>query len=133
VLSKLTSTVIQCTETTKARKPGEATYNVIFTAHLSTETNDEGAVIAVRPAIGGQFKNLIPRLFGFCFFCEQTLDTKIVNGKAEQTERRVVRTVPKGAAYVGGDRLGGKGAYRKLPVVVGGTYPELAEAWGLKA
>lgn len=132
ILNKLVATTLQCTETVKARKPGESTYNVIFTTHLTTETDDNGAVIAVRPAIVGQFKGMIARLFGFAFLCEQTVNTVIKNGVATQEERRHVRTVPKSSAYVCGDKLGGKPPFNKLPVTVGGTYPELAEAWGIK-
>lgn len=133
ILNKLTATTLQCTDTTKARKPGEATYNVIFTSHLTTETDDNGAVIAVRPAIVGQFKGMIARMFGFCFLCEQLVSTSIVNGQAIKVEKRHVYTVPKSNAYVAGDKLGGKPPFKKLPITVGGTYPELVEAWGIKA
>lgn len=130
VLNELTATTIQCTDTTK-KLGDKPTYNVIFNSHLSTETDDQGAVLAVRPAIGGAFKNMIARLFGFAFYCEQRVTTSIVKGVSTQVEEHIVRTVPKNATHVGGDKLGGKPPFKKLPLVCGGTYPELCEAWGI--
>ncbi len=130
-LNKLVATTMQCVETTKESFPGQATYNVIFTAHLNPVNDDTGTLIAVRPAVMGQFKEILPRLFGFSFICQHGIENVLSAGKAMSVERFTVRTVPKSDQYVCGDRIGGKGPYRRLPPVTGGTYPELMEAWGI--
>ena len=132
LLNKLTAATVQMTETAKELEEGQTTYNVLAATHLSPDTDSSGNVLSISPAIMGQFKKVLPRLFGFCFLTEHRVATKIINGNATQVENFVVRTVPPNDLYTCGDRIGGKGDYQRLPPVTGGTYPELMKAWGIK-
>ena len=132
LLNKLTATTMQLIETTKesALNKDLPTYNVILTTHLRTVTNDQGAIEGIRPAIPGQFQDMLPRLGGFAFLCEHGVATSFVNGKSTEIESFHVRTVPPNNRYICGDRIGGKNGLKRLPTKVGGTYQELCEAWG---
>lgn len=132
LLNKLTGITMQLIETTKESAVNKAlpTYNVILTTHLRTVTNDQGAIEGIRPAIPGQFQDVLPRLGGFAFLCEHGVTTEFKSGKATEVESFNVRTVPPNSRYICGDRIGGKNGLNRLPTKVGGTYQELCEAWG---
>lgn len=131
LLNELTGITMQCVETSKERVPGEATYHVIFTTHLQQITDDSNVLKAVRPAVMGAFKDTLPKLFGFCFICDVQQETTIVDGKAQQVAKWVVRTTPPDRFHICGQRHGANDRRSLLPPLVGGTYPELCEAWGI--
>ena len=132
-LNKLTALTMQCVEARKDRGDGAPCYNILFSTHLKDITNDSGGLEKVAPAVMGQFAGVLPRLFGFCFLCENTVKSEMVPGGAETREVPLwqVRTVPPSPKYTVGDRIGG-GDYNLLPTVCDGTYPELMKLWGLK-
>jgi hypothetical protein len=137
LLSKLATAVMTCTDATTDR-PGSESYNFLVTSHLKTITKGDGAdqrVIGVRPAIDGQFRDLLPRLLSFAFVCatRQRVVTAPNQPGRTITEYFVHTASPEGNLYICGDRIGGEGtAYNTLPPTVGGTYQELTAAWGME-
>lgn len=138
LLNKLTSVTMECTEAARFVE-GKDSYHIIFTTHLQTIVGkDGGGIECVRPAIMGQFKDLLPRLFGFAFICEAGAEVTTSPGKpAVSRPSWQVRTFPPKTRigevpfYICGDRVGGT-TYNTLPTTTDGTYPELLKAWGMK-
>ena len=133
LLNKLTAAVMACVDTTRQYQDDQRTYNAIFGCHL-TSPAAESARNRFTPAIGGQFKDVLPRLGGFAFVCKQvTKAGPIVGGVPTQVRSFVAHTVPPDEKYVCGDRLGGEGkAYKQLPLLLENpTYTTLMQAWGV--
>ena len=131
LLQKLTEATTMLSDTCKPTDshPG---YNVIITTHLKTVTDDSGNTEAIRPAIMGQFRDLLPRLLGFAFLCETKLTSVVVTGKpAVQKAEWYIRTVPPTSKYICGDRIGSK--EDPLPPTCSGNYPDLIKMWGREA
>jgi hypothetical protein len=133
LLSKLTSAVVDCTDATAITDNAES-YHVMFTAHTQTITQGEGEamrVIGIRPAIQGQFRDLLPRLTSFAFVCQRTLESvHQANKPATSVPAYRVLTAAPNDKYICGDRVGG-GRFKTLPPVCAGTYEELMNLWGI--
>jgi len=129
---KLTEAAYLLTESTKPTDT-HAGYHILFATHLKEVTGDDGIVLAWRPAIDGQFRELLPRLVSFCFLCEATTETIREAGQpGEQRAVYKVRTVPPNKLYICGDRVGG-GTRKVLPPTTSGLYHDLMAAWGIQA
>lgn len=132
LLTKLMDMVLACVGTTQ-EELGKPAYHSLFAAHLTDVTDDSGTLRGVRPAIVGQFKDLLPRLLGFTFLCERVMESVTEPGKPARMESRFqVRTVPPDRFHVCGDRIGG-GRYKVLPPITSGYYTDLIRAWGMEA
>lgn len=136
LLSTLTDVTMQMIDTTRQYQEDQRTYNVIINAHLTFVGGGEDGnkVVGWRPAIPGQFRDILPRLGGFTFICKQEVTQTLSrqSGKPEAVRTFKVHTAPPSDLYLAGDRIGGAGKlYKPLPPVMGGTYPELMVAWGL--
>ena len=132
-LNKLMQVTLSCVELTRETVPGEPTYHCIFTSHMGIY-GDEGEPQVVRPAIKGQFRELLPRLFGFSFLCEhgQRPGPPPRPGAPPSVEEFwQVRTSPPDRRFAFGDRIGGGGKYPRLPAVTDGTYAGLMRAWAI--
>jgi hypothetical protein len=118
-------------------RAGRPRYNFVATVHLRDVTDEEGALIKVRPAIPGQLKDVLGRLFDTVLVNkivrEETITT-LPNQPAKKvtTERRVVWSVPQDKYHSCKDGVGG-GELKVLPSVCDGTWPSLRDAWGIKA
>jgi hypothetical protein len=133
LLDKLTEATVNMTDATKP-KGTHSGYNIILTTHMREVTNEDGALQGVKPAIPGQFQNLLPRLMGFAFLCEAKLESITEPGKpARQEVVYQVRTVPPNRYYVCGDRIGGGAGRKRLPPITSGLYPDLIKAWGIES
>jgi hypothetical protein len=131
LLQKLTEATTMLSDTCKPTDshPG---YNVIITTHLKTVTDDAGNTESIRPAIMGQFRDLLPRLLGFAFLCETKLNSVLVSGQpAKQEAEWYVRTVPPNSKYICGDRIAA--AEKPLPATCSGRYLDLMKLWGRDA
>jgi hypothetical protein len=129
--TKLTSATITLTDATKDSL-GKPAYHVLFTSHMQTDQDDDGVITGYRPAIPGKFRNLLPRLMGFAFICENMLESVREEGKPASS-RAVwrVRTVPPTKLHMCGDRIARKD--KRLPAVCSGLYPDLMKAWEREA
>lgn len=133
LLNRLTSAAMQCIDTTREYTPGQPTYHCLFSSHLKTETSEGGGVVAYRPAISGQFKDIFPRLGGFSFICRQSITQTLVGGKPVPARAFYVHTCPPTDLYICGDRIGGEGKlYNPLALTMSGTYSALMESWGME-
>jgi hypothetical protein len=131
LLSKLIEATTMLSDTTKPTEthPG---YHVLMTTHMKAVTNEEGNTEAIRPAIVGQFRDLLPRLLGFAFLCEKRIVTQTVSGqKPTQKAEWFVRTVPPNNKYIVGDRMADE--EKPLPVECSGRYKDLMKMWGREA
>jgi hypothetical protein len=132
-LTKLMEATLACIETTRQTVPNEPTYHCVFTSHMSIY-GDEGQPQVVRPAIKGQFRELLPRLFGCSFLCEhgQRPGKPSAPGKPPELEEFwQIRTSPPDRRFAFGDRIGGGGKYNRLPATTAGDYASLMKAWGM--
>lgn len=133
LLNKLTAVTMQIVDATRQHTDSQPTYHTLFSTHLSPETDPEGNVRGIRPAIMGQFKQLLPRLTGFAFLCEVRKEVKSGKAPGQMTTSvvRGVHTIPPDTRYICGDRIGGSSIYRELPAFTGGNYQDLMDAWGM--
>ena len=77
----LQSDITVLTDATKPDLNGEReSYNIICTVHERDTTDDSGAVIKISPAVDGQFKDILPSMFG-TVFCTDVEKQKDKNGK----------------------------------------------------
>jgi hypothetical protein len=117
------------------RDPSKRTYHIVVTCHEKDVYDSDGNLIKFSPAIDGQFKDRIARYFDTVLLTGMDM----VNVPTKRDGRTVytkepeffVLTTPTDKYRVAGDRIGG-GRYNRLPHRMGGTYPELCEAWGIK-
>jgi len=99
-------------------------YNIVFCSHLKDVTDDSGALVKIRPAIMGQFKDDLAAFFDYVLVnqCEKVSVPVEENGRKRMKagKRYFCHTIPPTRYYVakGGD----------LPPEVGSTYPEMMKA-----
>lgn len=131
ILDELMSTTRSLLEATRPTNdhPG---YNVVVCCHDHKETDEGGAVIAIRPAILGQFRDILPRLVDVVLIAEQRLERVTQAGEPSYMEQKyVLHTRPPSGLYVAGDRIG-PGRGKPLPPTLTGGYQELMSSWGLE-
>jgi hypothetical protein len=117
--------------------PTRPTYNLVVTWHLAYGTDENGKQIAAKPAFEGAFSNDVARYFDCVFYCEQVTKTKMTNGQVvtladgrpDREAVHMIHTVNPDMLIRCKEGIGG-GRWKKLPSRMGGTYAELAAAWG---
>jgi len=119
-----------------ATDPTRPAYNFVCTLHQKDEVKQIGSgkntqVVLDRyvPRLEGRIKNSVLSFFDTVLLCRYG---KIkIDGK--DVERHYCYSVPPDRYYPGiKDGVGGGGKrFAQLPKIIGGTYPELAKAWGL--
>ena len=128
----MTSAILSTVEVAKIDpyRPELRSYHVLGTVHEMVETDDDGAITSVLPAIGGQSRTQIARMFNTVLI-PQTNRSALPLGKLAPLEvERFCWSVPPDKFRACGDGVGG-GKYQTLPTKVGGTYEELVKAWGM--
>jgi hypothetical protein len=133
-LTRLTDWTVFMVGATKpdAYDPNKECYNFVASVHETLLTNDAGNVIDVKPSVQGAFQAHMLGHFENVFFTKCIPeDQKARDGVLERVAKYWIYTVPPDSWRVCGDRIGG-GRYKKLPAKMGGTYLELAKAWGLE-
>ena len=108
--------------------PDRRSYNVVASVHEQMETDKKGNTIAIVPAIGGQSRTRIGRIFNTVLACMSETDFDD-DGKAFQNYY-CYSTPPDNLRACGDGVGGGGGKYNELPYKVSGTYPALMDAWG---
>ena len=103
-------------------EPNLECYHVVASVHEDSKSDAEGRVTSVVPSVQGKMNSHLTAFFS----CHLLMDPQELKG--ERTYQ--VRTTSAGLRHCKGDQIGG-GRYQKLPNKLGGTYPELAKAWGM--
>lgn len=80
----------------------------------------------VRPAIEGDFKNILPTLVDSVF------GTRVRLNEKTKTPQPYILTVPPDEYYFYGDGVGNAPGREPLPAEMPGDFASLAKAWGLK-
>ncbi len=103
-------------------------YNIVCTVHERDTLDDNSSVIKITPAVDGQFKDILPSMFGTVFVTD-VAKQKDKNGKTIGQDY-FVHTVAPDRYRRPRDGMGG-GRFGQLPPKCPGTYLELAKLWGL--
>ena len=126
-------------------KPDLPYYNIVFTFGEIERTDEAGKVNKIEPTIGGQSKMILLRALDVTLLCSRQVVDKqeqvMVESQGKQImqtqfvkeEKFTVHTVrPNNLRTYGGDRLGGKGRFNKLPPKLDdGFYSTLCDGWGI--
>ncbi len=103
-------------------------YNIVCTVHERDTLDDNSAVIKITPAVDGQFKDILPSMFGTVLVTD-VAKLKDKDGKTVG-QSYFVWTIAPDRYRRPRDGMGG-GKFGTLPPQCPGTFPELAKLWGL--
>lgn len=115
-------------------RPELRSYHILGTVHEQPETDGDGNLVEVLPALQGQSRSHIARMFNTVLICASEITTDMVQGKAVRKPRYFAWTLPPDRYRACGDGVGIEGGkYNVLPPQVDPTYQGLTQAWNMKS